>query len=56
MKNIYINRDSDKDFKLRHNNENLNKFKSILNSRIQIYIVIKYILYNNSLYKIKNRI
>ena len=56
MKNIHINRDNDKDLKFRHNNESLNRFKSILSSRIQIRIVIKHIPHSNNSYKIKNRI
>ena len=56
MKNTYINRDSDKDLKLRYNNESSNKFKSILSNRIQIRIIIKHISHNNNSYKIKNRI
>ena len=56
MKNIYINRDNNKNFEFRYIDKNLDKFQSILNSRIQIDIVIKHISHNNNSYKIKNEI
>ena len=56
MKNAHINYDNDKDFELRHNNENLNRFQIILCSGIQVDTDIKYISHRNDLYKIKNRI
>ena len=53
MKNAYINRNSDRDFKFRYINKNLNRFQSILNNDIQIDIFIKHISHNNNLYKIE---
>ena len=50
IKNTHINRNSDKDFEFRYIDKSLNKFQKILNNRIQINILIKYILYNNNLY------
>ena len=40
MKNIYINYNNDKDFKLRYSDENLNKFQNVLYNNIQVDINI----------------
>lgn len=56
MKDFYINYNSDKYFKFRYIDKNLNIFLSVLNSDMQVDINIKYILYRNNVYKIKNRI
>ena len=56
MKDIYINRNSDKNFEFRYIDKNLNRFQNILSNRIQIRIIIKHILHSNNSYKIKNEI
>ena len=56
MKDTYINRDSDKYFEFRYIDRFLNRFQSVLSSRIQIDIFIKHILHNNNSYKTKHGI